>query len=235
MLYLKVSDDDIDSIKKLGAKWDAEKEKWCISEGNNYFKFKKWFNVECANIICENLYLVETTALCWKCKKPTKIVCFASDKFYTTHYNNPSSCNTRLTLFFFLINCPKYLKKLIIENNYYYKYSRQFDKVYKHFNDGFYISNMCQTCKSVQGDNFLHLLDRPRQGFYKCINSKDLDLKLHKLINLPSAVELIANMHEDDITLHMETGRENLASIDTDKYILEQAYKDEIDITKYLK
>lgn len=237
MLYLNVPDEQVNMVEELGAKWDLNKEKWYVSEPDRYFRFNRWFNIKSANIICETLYLLETKTYCWYCGNLTRIVCLASDKFYTTFYNNPCSCNTRLTLFFFLINCPDYLKKLLKTYNYDYRFSKRFDIVYKHFNNGYYICNKCNTCHYIQGDYFLHQLNRPRCGFYKCIgfSSRDSDLKMHKLINLPSAVELIADMHEDDIWLHMQTGIENLASIDTDKYILEQAFKDEIDITKYLK
>lgn len=235
MLYLDVPYLEKDEAKALGAKWNPNLKKWYVEDGKKYFDFRKWFNIKETNIICESLYLVETNAVCWKCGKPIKIVCLASDKFYTECYGDSSTCNTRLTLFGFLTKCPNYLEELLKEYNCTYNYSRQFDKLYEHRNNGCYLVNKCSNCNMIQGDNFLHELNNPRRGFYQCIDYQDTNLKLHKLVNLQGTIELTGFMHSDDIFAHMQTGIENLASIDTDKYILEQAFKDEIDITKYLK
>lgn len=234
MLILNVKFQEKDEAKKLGAKWNPDLKKWYVSDASKYFRFRKWFNIKTANIICEDLYLIETKSYCWKCHKENSIVCLASDKFYTETFNTQSALNTRLTLFYFLVYYPDFLKFLFENNNYTYNYSNQFDTAFHHENNGYYVSNRCYICHSLQGDYFFHQINRPRRGFYQCITSPDKNLKMHKLINLPSAVELDCSMHSDDLYAHMVTGIENLASIDVDKFILRDASKDEIDITKYL-
>ena len=209
----------------------------------NYFKFKKWFNNKDANIICKNLYLIETKSSCWKCGKQTKIVCLASDEFYTEFYGLPEECITRLILFQYLTYMPDYLERFLSSYNLNYKYSQRFFEFYKGLNNGLYLCNVCEFCGTVQGDYFLHHLDidMRSRGFYQCIDGIDENLKIYKLNNLQGAVELRGFMHSRDPWEHMITEEENLSSIDADEFILNQANLnqakkyEEIDMTSYLE
>lgn len=225
MLYLNVKYPQKDAAKALGAKWNSDLKKWFVPDGMDYFKFKKWFVTD-ANIICDNLYLVETQSQCWKCRKQSRILCLASDDFYID-LNKSSQHYKELTLFFFLLDAPKYIKKLLSKYGIDYTYSKQFGSRY--------LGNVCEFCGSVQGDFFLHKLENSKRGFYQCVNGSDENLKLHKLVNLPEAVELIGLMHIYDPYDLEITEAENLMNANAIEKILQQAQKDEIDVTSYLE
>lgn len=239
VLYLNVHDDQKDEVKALGTKYDPELKKWYVPDSLDYFKFKKWFNNKDANIVCNNLYLIETKVLCWRCGKQINIVCLASDEFYTEFYGQPEECVTRLILFQYLMYMPNYLEKFLSSCNLNYRFSNRFYDVYKGLNNGCYLCNICESCGVIQGDFFLHQLDKPRRGFYQCIDGTDENLKMYKLNNLCGAVELKGLMHSRNYFEHMRTGIENLSSIDADYYILNQVKKNEskfeIDMASFSK
>lgn len=225
MLYLNVKFPQKDAAKSLGAKWNSDLKKWYVPDGMDYFKFKKWFVTD-ANIICDDLYLVETQSQCWRCRKQSRVVCLASDNFYTD-LNRKSQHYSELTLFFFLLDAPAYIKKLLNNYGLNYTYSKQFG--------GTYLANVCEYCGNVQGDYFLHGLENSKRGFYQCVKGLDENLKIHKLVNLPQAVELVGLMHIYDPYDLEITEAENLMNANASEMILQQAQKDEIDMTNYLK
>lgn len=80
-LYINVPYSEKDYAKKLGARWDPQLKKWyCISEDlsrvDDYYPFKRWImdNQSEAIIATEDLYIVESKRICWKCKKTTTVV-----------------------------------------------------------------------------------------------------------------------------------------------------------------
>jgi len=76
-IYMAVPFAEKDNAKALGAKWDATLKKWYY-EGPvyNYVKFAKWIACgrEETTIACGYIYILESIQICFRCKKPTRVV-----------------------------------------------------------------------------------------------------------------------------------------------------------------
>lgn len=152
MLLLNVPYAEKDEAKALGAKWNPSEKSW-VAPGNTYEEYKKfsrWFD---GSIIVQNeLYLVDSTRICWKCGKPIKVACFALKNYVDIN----SEFNDEIFLMTSMISKmpEEVLKHLQNHYNFKEKYSQTIkDK---------YWANCCSYCDSLQGNNFL---------FYEPLNS----------------------------------------------------------------
>lgn len=145
MLLLNVPYAEKDEAKALGAKWNPNIKLW-IAPGNTYKeykKFQKWFD---GNYIIQNeFYLIEASRICWKCGKPTKVICFAIKDYIDleSEYCERSYLITSMLS----VMSTELLKYLESHYNFKEKYSQAVkDK---------YWANCCSHCDSLQGINFL--------------------------------------------------------------------------------
>lgn len=201
-LLLDIPYRDKDEAKLLGARWNPNLKKWYAPRKADYVKFYKWLlqDDNTTDIICDNIYIVESQRECFKCHKITKVICLGIDSFliiinadnkedFPHIYEKISGIIISPLLCETLPN--SLIEYLHDKYKYYFDYSKTIDDVY--------YANHCQHCGTIQGNNFLfsrYVKDAP---FY--INEKE---KAKKLIIYKAKLkyDLIANI--DIRELYME-------------------------------
>ncbi len=145
MLIIDVPYSEKDEAKALGAKWNSRMKTW-LAPGysyKDYRKFSKWFD---GTIIVRNaLYLVEGERVCWKCKKKTKVICFAFKEYidlYSLFSDDPCLMASFIT-------------KMPVDFLRYLKLKYNFKEKYSHTAMDSYFANCCSHCDSLQGYNYL--------------------------------------------------------------------------------
>lgn len=152
-LYLNVPFAEKDEAKALGAWWDPAKKQWFVKNKKDYPKFQKWIlsadEEECM-VLCDHFYIVEGVQTCFKCKKPTKVMGFGIENFFTFYQEGvePEYCEGEIHISSSLEPLSKalleYLKKTY---NYYYGYSK--------FTNSNYYGHHCDNCGILQGNFYL--------------------------------------------------------------------------------
>lgn len=172
MLLINVPYSEKDEAKALGAKWNPDEKSW-MAPSNTYVDYKKFSNWFDGDIIVQNeLYLIEAMRICWKCGKPTKVVCFALKNYVDIHSSRPEY---RYLITSMLTKMPREVLKHIQE---YYNFKEK----YSHTIKDKYWANCCPYCDSLHGNNYLfYELDSP---FYADTPEKARQLIMYR-ITLP--------------------------------------------------
>lgn len=215
-ILLNVPFAEKDDAKKKGAKWNPDIKKWYIDDASKLLGVSKWLDAN--NIICENLYLLKKSHICWKCGKTIDVVLLATDRSY--NMDEQYALNTNLQILTYVTQMSEALKKFLQEHRYYLSYSNTIKESY-------YI-NHCEHCESVIGDHFLH--EVPEQAFYRKLCYKNsTPISYAKIVNknciplqarLPYYNEVCASL---EMTLqHMEMGIENRASLNVNQKLINQ-------------
>lgn len=68
-LYFEVPNEDIEVVKKLGAAWSEQRNKWYVTDRNNYYQFRKWIlnGKNEVMILCDCFYIIEAEHYCFRC------------------------------------------------------------------------------------------------------------------------------------------------------------------------
>lgn len=78
--YLNVPYGEKDIAKNKGARWDPDKKKWYVPEGNNSLTFIKWVPELTPdnnyNLYSENYFIAESMRRCWKCSENISLYAF---------------------------------------------------------------------------------------------------------------------------------------------------------------
>jgi len=207
IVRLNVSFKEKDLAKSKGAKWNPTMKIWYTDDITKLPELAKWINPY--NIICENLYILKMSQICWKCKKSTNVVCLCTDKSYSE--NDDYRINLNIQVLSYITAMPDSLAEYMKQFSYIPSYS-------KAINTSYYV-NHCEHCKSLQGDNFLH--ESPEKAFYKKLCYSDAQAISYARIDTKFSIPLQANLpFYDEISnsnelmfAHMETGIENRASL----------------------
>jgi hypothetical protein len=176
--YLDVPFSEKDNAKSLGAKWDAKARKWYVPEGGEVSRFSRWLpstewirrdldalthdgphspvpdSVHTENVtVFAPLYLVESSALCWRCKRLTKVVALAAAQVLCDGWRRGD-----VTVLSNVRSLPAPFADLMVQvwPQYHPDYSKQAG--------GRYLMNHCDRCKAKLGDFFLH--DEPGAAFF---------------------------------------------------------------------
>lgn len=203
-----------DKAKKRGAKWNPKLKSWYTNDVGRLKDVSRW--LDGCNIVCETLYLLKKWQICRRCEKTTSVYLLATDKSYAKEED--FRCNQNLQLLTYVMKMPAPLSGYLKEKRYYPAYS-------KTINDTYYI-NHCQVCKAIQGDHFLHEI--PEQSFYAGLIYPDREPITYAKIKNTFCVPFEACLPEYDrwnmslelIFAHMETGRENRASLRIDQKLI---------------
>ena len=170
-----------DEAKSLGAKWNPNLKKWYVKERKNYYKFEKWIlgNNENVFILCDYFYIVEGIHICFKCKKPTKVIGFGIKNFFEIFDSKECDNEYHFGYYDDIIHIASHieplsknlLNKLEEKYNYYESYSKTINSSY--------LANHCSNCSVIQGDFFLFKeVDTP---FFVDSIEKAKKLKLYKV------------------------------------------------------
>lgn len=213
-ILLNVPFPEKDKAKERGARWNPKLKSWYIDDTGKLNAVSKWLGG--CNIVCETLYLLKKWQICWRCEKSVPVYMLATDKSYAKEED--FRCNQNLQLLTYVMEMPAPLSEYLKEKRYYPAYS-------KTINDTYYI-NHCRVCKAIQGDHFLH--DVPEQSFYAGLIYPDREPITYARIKNTFCVPLEACLPEYDrwnmslelIFAHMETGKENRASLDINQELI---------------
>ena len=154
IIRLDVPYDEKDLAKANGAKWNPNEKTWFTDDMTKLSLLSKWLVKH--NVICENLYILKMSRLCWKCKKETYVVCLGSDRSFSKESNY--QMNTNIQLFSYVESMPIILGDYM---KHYFAYYPSFSKTI----DRTYYVNHCNHCGVIQGDNYNH--EVPEEAFYK--------------------------------------------------------------------
>lgn len=207
-LLLNVPYHEKDLAKQKGAKWNSQIKSWYIDNLSNISNFKKWLPPH--NYICENLYILRMEQICYRCKKTTQVVLFATDKSYSSNENYTLNNNIQILT---------YVKAMPDSLGAYMRTHFAYSPDYSYTIKEKYFVNHCSHCHALQGDNYLH--EVPSQAFYKKIFYKNSSPINYAKINHTFYIPLLAEPPYYDDTAasftlldhHMKTGRENRASL----------------------
>lgn len=224
MIVLNVPYEEKEEAKKLGAIWEPEIKKWVAKDRRKYSQLAKWFPVvffkngkknDSYKVIYNYLYIVEKKHKCWNCGKETKVFSFGVKDFYVNPLIGSQLGNKNNILCVKGISpLPKEISDFIKKEYPQYKerYSKSLGKKY--------MSNGCEYCDSLIGNNNLYdVIDAPF-----LLNRKNV--KNVKLIKIPlkndlliESLELCFNNSVDIITCEELEGLE-------EKYFLNVIEKD---------
>lgn len=157
-LVLNVPFEEKDAAKEKGARWNPELKKWIATNKKYYRRFLPWISSEnFYSIVCDQFYIVEGVRFCHKCNKPTRVIGFGIEDYYSIEpdENNPgklwidASLNEGcVKIIAHIAPLPAPVEKFIKSNwNYKLGYSRTIGSSY--------LANHCEHCNAIQGDHFL--------------------------------------------------------------------------------
>lgn len=180
MLLLNVPYSEKDAAKALGAKWDPTQKVW-LAPGRSYEeyeKFSRWFDGDV--IVQHAIYLVETSRVCWKCQKVTKLVCFAMRDYVDVHSRYPDDLYLMTSM---ISKMPEEVLRFVQSR---YNFKEKYSKTA----DGSYWANCCSHCDSLQGNNYL-FYEPFESPFYADTEEKARNLTLYQVrIPLDMCVDL---------------------------------------------
>lgn len=175
MLILNVPYAQKDEAKALGARWYSEGKKWVVysKKYNDIIKFRKWLD---GSLIIQNeLYIVEGERICWKCGKPTPVICIAIKDYLDLEM--PEQSGDGSFIFSSLLSSIPTEILEYMSNNY------KFKETYSATINDKYWANCCKHCNSLQGNHFL--FDEPFESpFYADSKDKAEKLTFYK-VKLP--------------------------------------------------
>ena len=75
---LSVNFAEKDEVKRLGARWDAERKVWYAPDGLDVNRFAQWIpHAPDVNIRSARYFIAQSEACCWKCRGSCSVFCFA--------------------------------------------------------------------------------------------------------------------------------------------------------------
>jgi hypothetical protein len=173
---LNVPYSEKDEAKSKGARWDPQKKKWYVPDGIDLQLFKKWLP-DPANKkrMIAPIFILESTAYCWKCEMLIKVITLTSNGFID--HNNETTAD--FIIYGEIIELPNQLEHYLNQHfpNFYIDYS-------KTVNTNYYM-NHC-ICQAKQGNFFLH--DEPGAPFFPTEPEHCKDKILYELIGLKTPV-----------------------------------------------
>lgn len=206
-LFLDVPFEEKDEAKALGAKWHPRIKKWFVNtEPKNYIKFARWISNDYDETIIAThcLIVLETTRICFKCHKPTRVVGLGVSDFmqlYKTYEDNNiiryslyDNCSTPKEIHLAWVekedNIPPALLRYLKSK---YSVYTGFSK----FRNDYTFSNHCDYCGVIQGNNFL--FDEPDSPLSSCTDGNELITRMSNLtiytIPLLHALQLNWDVH----------------------------------------
>ncbi len=84
-LLLNVPYEDKDEAKALGARWNPELKKWYAPNSYKYPDFYKWMDFpqdEVCHIIIDDIDIIESPRICYRCGRQIRVMAFHVDKYY---------------------------------------------------------------------------------------------------------------------------------------------------------
>lgn len=227
-VLLDVPYQEKDLAKERGARWNPNLKSWYVNDINKVGAVSRWIGDY--DIICENLYILTKRHTCWKCKKSIDVVLFATDK--SCSKEEEYRCNNDLQILTYVEKMPKELEDYMKQYLYYPGYSVQAKTRY--------FLNHCSSCKSIQGDNFLH--EVPERSFYSKLCYRSHEPIRYAKIKNERGVPLQANLpfynevcsSAELLMHHLRTGVENRASLGINQKLINRLFscsQREADIT----
>lgn len=197
--YIPVPYREKDSVKELGAKWDAFKKSWYVPVGVDVNLFWKWIATISpleVNIRSCGFYIAVSSRLCWKCNFTTKIFAFLLPRHHQIKdyeddddelgYWDSSGEYTMLS-YVGLVNNKALEHMRSFSTKYYFDHSQVMP-------NGYYM-NHCQICNAKLGD--FHTHDEPNEGFLVTTRKNAQQIKLYWFNELFEA----SSSYTDDVPL----------------------------------
>ena len=149
-IRLNVSYNEKDHAKAAGAQWDAANKLWYLWDYKKIPEVTKWLNYDYNIYVTENIYIVESTRICWGCHNSIPVYSIGADKF--AFYDDDV---WKFYPAFYLLNgIKKYTDLLdpilrkITNDNFKISFSKTIQDTY--------LMNHCSCCCRAQGDNYLY-------------------------------------------------------------------------------
>lgn len=151
-----------ESVKVLGARWDAAQRCWYVPEGVDPTPFVQWLpersgsgagNPVVPNIRAKRFGVARSEAICWKCRATTSVACLVVGRYHqgrdadderdwkTLDYASALSMVTYLSP-----SAQSHVQAI----------APGFQRAYSRTVGGEYWGNLCGNCGALQGDFHLH-------------------------------------------------------------------------------
>lgn len=186
-LYLDVPYDQKEEAKALGAKWNPRIKKWYIDTSpEEYIRFAKWIlrETDDAIIAIEYLHVVEGQRVCWKCRRPTRVIGLGIGEFihifgemeepqyeFVEDYVEPGE-EMHLAWTEREEDIPPKLLRYLKDN---YSVKTGYSKTL----GGKCFANHCDCCGEIQGNWFL--FDEPDSPLSSCVEGSELVERMGRL------------------------------------------------------
>ncbi|MCP4217832.1 MAG: hypothetical protein GY765_24535 [bacterium] len=146
---LNVPYNDREEVKALGARWNPYQKLWYVPEDVNLKPFGKWIPEDdygsCVRALAP-IYLLESTAPCWKCEQNIPVITLASNGIRDTREDFVIE---GLVLFSYVVSLPGKLRKFLAKRFPFFR------KAYSQTTNSHYFINHCP-CGAIQGDFDMH-------------------------------------------------------------------------------
>lgn len=180
-LLLNVPYAEKDEAKSMGARWNPELKKWYVADKKDYHKFTKWYKDKNANlIVMDHLYIVVGKQNCFKCKKQTNVVSFASDLYFSIDDEYFELFDEDINFISDVEGIPEPLLDYLNDN---FKFYNGYSK----FAQASYLGNHCNHCGVLQGDFYLH--HEPDSPFFIDSAEKVKELRILR-VKLPFDLQI---------------------------------------------
>lgn len=178
-IILNVSYADKDEIKRLGAKWDAERKVWFLPKHVDQSAFSKWLPKEPEVTIRSSFYfLARSTEICWKCSSSTHVFGFVLPSGHAAL--EPGDGPDGWVLHNNEIGIPRYITYLAPAVTTLMKsVSRHYRTDFSNTTKSSYWMNHCEHCGAKQGD--FQMFCEPGGAFFPMDKAEAAAIKLQKI------------------------------------------------------
>lgn len=181
-LYLNVPYSQKEEAKARGARWNPALKKWYVTERSAYRRVLEW--IDGAQVVCNQIYLVEGLHTCFRCKRQTPVIGFGFETYYEIDGDTIEYWSEEIHIGNLRSQLPEKLAgELKKRYGYYWGYSKT--------TQSYDYGNHCRHCDVLQG-NF-YVFDEVDSPFY--IDGPDAAKKLvlHR-IRLPQDIAVTADI-----------------------------------------
>ena len=186
-IVLSVPPKDNYTLELLGAEWDNNIKRWCVTSNNDVGKFVPWMPPATKNLelttIYSPLFLIRSYIICFACIKEAEVWCFAANKIKFDKDIIEGDKDQGSFFMQYIETLPGCLLSTIQEKTSFYFLDKEKDGVW-------YYANHCNHCGAILKD---HEIFHPEEAFIatqeiSCIGVSIKQLPHDKKFKLPCKI-----------------------------------------------
>lgn len=165
IIFNNIIDVDIPKIKRKGAKWNEQLQKWYSNDNWETDVFREWiaFNEYSKMIIKKQIYLLEIKFVCYNCQEEVTIIVLGYKNFEMIDNFGNLMIGNKDIRFSTEIPIEQLHEKILDYLSKEYKYYKSYSK----YVDDSYYSNHCKYCGAKIGDYYIPNIVRNEIQYYK--------------------------------------------------------------------